>query len=54
MTMKVARITVFQEIRPGAGSKTSDFVKEILGVCRKTTYNPAKLTYPQAYAQAPN
>ena len=27
----VARGTVFQEIRPGAGFKTADFVKESLG-----------------------
>ena len=27
----VARGTVFQEIRPGAGFKTGDFVKEKLG-----------------------
>ena len=26
-----ARVTVFQEIRPGAGFKTGDFVKEMLG-----------------------
>ena len=26
-----ARSTVFQEVRPGAGSKTGDFVKEKLG-----------------------
>ena len=27
----VSRDTVFQEIRPGAGFETSDFVKEMLG-----------------------
>ena len=27
----VARGTIFQEIRPGAGFKTGDFVKEKLG-----------------------
>ena len=27
----VARDTVFQEVRPGAGFKTSDFVKKMLG-----------------------
>ena len=27
----VARDTVFQEVRPGAGFKTGDFVKEMLG-----------------------
>ena len=33
----VARSTVFEEIRPGAGFKTSDFVKELLagGLCCK-------------------
>ena len=29
--VRVARGTVFQEIRPGAGFKTGDFVKEKLG-----------------------
>ena len=31
MTVGMARVTVFQEIRPGAGFKTGDFVKERLG-----------------------
>ena len=30
--IEMARGTVFQEIRPGAGFKTDDFVKEKLGV----------------------
>ena len=31
MTVGMARVTVFQEIRPGAGFKAGDFVKETLG-----------------------
>ena len=31
MTVGMARVTVFQEISPGADSKTGDFVKEMLG-----------------------
>ena len=33
----MARGPVFKEIRPGAGSKTSDFVKEELRGYRRTT-----------------
>ena len=35
----VSRDTVFQEIRPGVGFETADFVKEKLGggLCRRTT-----------------
>ena len=29
--VRVARVTVYQEIRPGAGFKTGDFIKEKLG-----------------------
>ena len=32
----VARDTVFQEVRPGAGFETGDFVKEMLGGYRST------------------
>ena len=31
MTVGMARVTVFQEISPGAGSKTGDFENEMLG-----------------------
>ena len=31
MTSGGARGTVFQDVRPGAGFETSDFVKEMLG-----------------------
>ena len=31
MTSGGARGTVFQEVRPGAGFKTGDFFKEMLG-----------------------
>ena len=31
MASGLARGTVFQEVRPGAGFKTGDFVKEKLG-----------------------
>ena len=36
----VSRDTVFQEIRPGAGFETGDFVKEKLGGYRRTTPRP--------------
>ena len=31
MAVGMARVTVFQKIRPGAGFKTGDFVNETLG-----------------------
>ena len=31
MTVGMARVTVVQEISPGADSKTGDFVEEVLG-----------------------
>ena len=37
MAVGMARVTVNQEIRPGAGFKTGDFVKETLGGYRRTT-----------------
>ena len=36
MTVGMARVTVFQEIRPGAGFKTDYFVNEMLRGYRKT------------------
>ena len=48
MTVGMARVTEFQEIRPGAGFKTGDFVKEMFG---RLPYNDSRARVTPAAAR---